>query len=190
MRFFLSILGVIIFIVVVIVLIATHSSGKPAIKPVNLNNYNFSGTSVSQTTTGRLVGNNEREAIRITITNTERDIYLLNTYDQTIANSETFPNTPTAYNVFLGALQNAGFTLSRTTTQTNIFGVCPLGNTYQYELDGSANTVFNNWSTSCTARDGSFAGNGPLIRQLFSLQIPNYNDFIKSTNNISIGYFF
>ena len=185
MRFFLSILAVIIFIVVVIVLVASHSSGGPVIKPINLANYTYPGTSVTQTTSGQLVGNNQRQAIRITISATERDIYFLNTYDNTIQSSQTFPNTSTAYNTFLGALQNANFTFSRKTTQTNIYGVCPLGNTYQYQLDSPSTTVFNNWSTSCSSSDGDFAGNGPLIRQLFSLQIPTYNTFIQPANTIN-----
>jgi hypothetical protein len=189
MRFFLSILGVIIFVVVVIVIIASSSSGKSSIKPINATNYSSFGTSVSQTSTGQLVGNNQRQAIRITVTSSERDIYFLNGYDQTISNSETFTNTSTAYSVFLGALQNAGFTTSKKTAQTNIFGVCPLGNTYQYELDSTTSTVFNNWSTSCYASDGNFGGNGPLIRQLFALQIPDYSTFVRPATTINTGIY-
>jgi hypothetical protein len=185
MRFFLSILGVIIFVVVAIVIIASTGSSTPKVKPIVVTDYGNAGNSVTQTTTGILIGNEQRQAIRVTVNNTERDIYLLNTYDQTIINSETFPNTSAAYNTFLGALQNAGFSNSRRSNLTNIYGVCPLGNTYQYELTSPTKTVFNNWSTSCNSSQGTFAGNGPLIRQLFSLQIPNYNSFIQPANNIN-----
>ena len=75
-------------------------------------------------------------------------------------------------------MQIAGYTNSKRTTQTNIYGVCPLGSTYQYQLTNSGNSIVNTWSTSCTNIDGTFIGNGPLIRQLFTLQIPNYTNFV------------
>lgn len=185
MRFFFSVLAVIVFIVVVIVLVAGHSTNKIAQKTINLTTYNYPGTSVSQTTTGLLVGEDQRQAIRITVSEDERDIYFLTGYEMAVSSSETYTNTPLAYSTFLGALENANFTYSRKTTQQNIFGVCPLGNTYQYQLDSPTSTVFNNWSTSCNLSDGTFAGYGSFIRQLFSLQIPNYSTFVKQATNVN-----
>jgi hypothetical protein len=179
MRFFLSILAVIILVVVVIVLIASNNPSKSIVKAINVNSYNNSGSSVTVTTTGELVGEDQRQAIRVTIDQSERSIYLLTGYEQSIAGSETFPNTPAAYSAFLGALENQNFALERKTDEQNMFGVCPLGDTYQYELDSSTRTVTNLWSTSCSASDGTFDGYGQTIRTLFSLQIPNYVSFTE-----------
>jgi hypothetical protein len=183
MRFFLSIFGVILFIVAVIVIIATSGPSKTIKKSISLTSYNYPGSSVTQTTSGELVGDSQRRAIQITVSQSAVSIFILSGYNQTVSNSETFQNNSTSYGVFLGALQNAMFTSSRKTTETNMFGVCPIGNTFQYRLNNSTNTVSNLWSTSCSLNDGTFNGNGPLIRQLFSLQIPNYNSFIQSTDN-------
>jgi hypothetical protein len=185
MRFILSIIGVVIFIVVVIVLIATHTTRTAPPKPLNLDGYNYVGTSVSQTTTGELVGEESRQAIEITISQSQRAIYLLSGYEQNVTNSESFPNTPAAYSAFLGALQNQDFTRSRKTSEVNMWGVCPFGDTYQYELSNFATTVFNRWSTSCSLNDGNFDGFGPNIRQLFIMQIPSYNNFVQNENTIS-----
>jgi hypothetical protein len=180
MRFFLSIFGVVIFIVVVIVIIASHGTAKPVGKPIDVASYNYPGSSVTQITTGQLVADSNRQAIQITVTQDQVSIYILNGYNNTISNSESFPNNSTSYGVFLGALQNAMFANARRTTETNMFGVCPLGNTYQYQLNSDTKTVSNLWSTSCSLNDGTFAGSGQLIRQLFNLQIPNYTSFTSN----------
>lgn len=184
MRYLLSVLAIIIMVVIAIVIIATHGKTN-TVKPIVVTGYNYAGTSVSQTTTGELVGDEQRQAYRITVTETSRTIYLLSGYQQVIYGSENFVNNPTAYGVFLGALQNAGFTFSRHTNEVNMFGVCPLGNTYQFELDSPTATVSNLWSTSCLTRDGTFAGTTGLIRTLFALQIPNFNAFTKGLTTVS-----
>jgi len=185
MRFFLSLLGIVIFIVVVIVIIASHGSGKPAPKPINLDNFNTANSSVTQITTGELVGEESRQAVKVTVTQSARTIYLLSGYENNVSSSETFANTPAAYSAFLGALQNNGFAVSRPTTEANMFGVCPLGDTYQYELDNYTSTVSSLWSTSCSITDGTFNGYGSTIRQLFSLQIPNFLTYVQNESTIS-----
>jgi hypothetical protein len=179
MRFFLGILGVIIFIVVIIVLIATHGTNKTAItyKYINLDSYNNSTSSLVQTTYGTLVGNERRVAIQVKVSQSERTINVLSTYDNIVISTESFGNTSSGFRAFLGAMQNAGYVNSRPTTQTNIFGICPLGNTFNYQLYGDKGVLHDTWSTSCSITDGTFNGNGSLIRQLFTLQISNYRDF-------------
>lgn len=185
MRFFLSIFGVIVFIVVVIVIIANNSNSSTSPKPIVLTNYNNANSSVTQISTGTLVGEENRQAVRITISQASRTIYFLTGYEQTILNSETLPNNPQSYSVFLGALSNAGFTSPRKTSEVNMFGVCPLGSTYQYQLNNNNNSVSNLWSTSCQISDGTFNGDGPLIRQIFELQIPDFSNFTQTATTIS-----
>ena len=183
MRFFLSILAVVIAVIVVIVIVATNGSG-PKQKEFNVTSYNYPGTSVVQTTTGILTGQDMRQAIRISVSQSNRTIDILTGYNQNVTSTESFSNDSAAYDAFLGALQNASYTHSRFTTQQYIYGICPLGNTYQYVLNSPSGPVSNLWSTGCSTKDGTFAGNGPLIRQLFTLQIPNYNAFTQNVPNI------
>lgn len=191
MRFFLSILGVVIFVVVAIVIIASQGSNKPLKKPINLNSYNNSNSALTQTTTGQLVGDGQRQAIRIVITQSERTLYLLGGYNQNVVADESFPNNSTAYGIFLAAMDVNNYTLSRkaNTGSTNMFAVCPLANTYQYKFTNGSNTLSDLWSTGCNANQGTFSGDGPLIRQLFSMQIPNYSTFTNSQNTINTGSF-
>ena len=189
MRFILSIVGVILFIIAIIVIISQGNTTTIDTRKIDLAKYNYPGTSLTQTTSGNLVGNDQRAAIRLTISQSERTVYLLSTYDQTVVNSESFPNTPAAYGAFLGAMQNAGYTNSKITSQKNIYGVCPLGSTYQYQFNNANSIQSNLWSTSCTSGDGTFVGNGPLIRQLFTLQIPNYKTFTQPYNIIAFTFY-
>ena len=149
MRFFLSILGVILFVVIIIVIIASSGS-KPNIKAINLDSFNNPNTSLTQTTTGQLVGDESRRAIKIVITQNQRTISILSGYNQTVTSTETYYNNAAAYGVFLGAMQNANYTSSRNTNEVNMFGVCPLGNTFQYQANSPTKTVSNLWSTSCS----------------------------------------
>jgi hypothetical protein len=188
MRYFVTILAVIFIVVVIIVLIAKGGgNGRPITYP-NLTNYSNSGSSVSQIVTGILTGEEQRQSFEITITQSSRSINIFSGYELTVANTESFSNTPAAYNVFLQGLQNAGFSKSRTTNQTNIFAVCPLGDTFQYILNSPNKTVSNLWSTSCKLSDGNFNGQGQLIRTLFQLQIPNFRVFTQNLPNIPNSY--
>lgn len=181
MRFFLTIFFVVAVVILTIFLI-TRGVHKIVNPPPNLNNYNNSVSSVSQTTIGAVVGEENRAGIQIVISQSTRTINILSGYEETVTNTNTTANTPAAYQVFLQAIQQAGFTSNRVINPTNMFAVCPLGSTYQYALTDSGKTVSNLWSTSCGSLQGNFIGNGPLITQLFQLQIPNYSTFVRNVN--------
>jgi hypothetical protein len=189
MRFFLSILGVVIFIVVMIIIVASHGSSpskKPLQKPINLSSYNYPGSSLTVITTGSLVADSNRQAVEITVSQDQVSIALLNTYNQTVSKTESFPNNSTAYGVFLSSMQNEQFTTSKLTTEKSIFATCPLGQTYQYQLSNTTKIVSNLWATSCSNLDGNFDGFGSTIITLFNLQIPNYSSFMSSGVNNSL----
>ncbi len=189
MRFFLSILGVVIFIVVMIVIIASHgpAPSKTLRKPIDPTTYNYPGSSITQITTGNLVANSNRQAVKITVSQDQVSIYLLNTYNQTISKTQSFSNNSTAYGIFLEAMQNNLFTTSRPSLYKYTFATCPLGQTYQYQLSSNAKMVSDLWSTSCSNAQGTFAGYGSAIRTLFNLQVPNYTSFMSTGVNTSLG---
>lgn len=181
MKYGLAITGVIIAAFVAIFLIVRHNPSQPqnAPKVITLSDYDNQNASLSMTVQGRVVGEDQRRAVRINVTPTERRIEILNGYEQTVSKSETYVNSQEGYVTFLRALSRAGFVKSRKTVIADFRGVCPLGNRFIYDLTtGNGDTVSSLWGTSCASTEGSMAGNGPLIRQLFQAQIPDYTQQI------------
>lgn len=181
MRYFLAIIGVVFFIVLAIILIV--SSGRHnSQKPINVTNYNYSGTTMVYTENGILNGEDIHRAIRISISNDTRVVDILGGYEPNILQSETLPNTPAAYGAFLQALEASGFAQSRSTNEPYKYGVCPTGYLYNYEILTPNGAVSNLWGDECSASDGTFAGNAQEVQVLFQNQISNYTQFIGNTN--------
>ena len=125
---------------------------------------------------GRLVGQGDRRAIAIHISQNERRLEILTGYEEKLLSSQTYPNTPAAYETFLRALEQAGFGRERRTLLVDERGACPLGRRHVYELRDKGEELIRLWGTSCGTREGSFGGNAGVIQQLFQLQIPDYRE--------------
>lgn len=184
-RYIFGVIAAVVVAVIAIILIVnrpagtTTRSGNPdAPQTVNLSDYANRDSSVSFTTLGRIVGDGQFEATRITITPTERRVEVLNGYDFNIVGSQTFPNTAAGYATLLEALKQSGYSRQQKSPIEDYRGICPQGQRYTYTLNEPGRTVFNNWSASC-ARNGTFAGNGSQVRQLFRAQIPNYSRVVS-----------
>ena len=187
MKYWSSALGILILAVVAIVLIGTRSTGdssgsstgtkksKPGI--VKLLDYENKDASLSVTVQGTLVGDDQRRAIRITITPEDRGVEELHGYDQAVVRSQHYKNTQSGYEEFLRAVNYSGFITKRTSNLADERGVCPFGQTYIYDLIDNNDQVSHLWGNSCSAALGTFAGNGPAIRQLFQNQITDYVNF-------------
>lgn len=179
-------LGIVVLSVVAIVAIVGFggsSDKKATVKKaavVKLLDYEKKNASLSITTHGKLVGEEKRRAIRITITPDDRGIEILNGYDQTVERSLHYPNTQAAYESFIRAVNYAGFTSKRPSKIIDERGICAGGRIYQYDLyDENSNQISHSWGASCSVEMGTMAGSGPYIRRLFQNQITDYNKFIK-----------
>jgi hypothetical protein len=128
---------------------------------------------------GKIVGDDQYRSIRITVSQTNRRLDILSSYDDTIEKSETFDNTLSGYTVFLNALDRAGFRSTRKSEVGDFKGVCPLGNRFIYTLSTEDGELINTWSDSCRRSDGTFAGDPNLVRRLFQAQITDYSKLIK-----------
>ena len=148
-----------------------------------VNKLSSDGQSVSYTVYGRLVGEEDRRALRITITGSERKLEVLQGYDESVLKSDSFSNKSSAFNEFLSALENAGFTRRDTVIKTDDRGLCPLGNRYVFETQFNDNSKIRTFSTSCSAKNVSFKGERSTIDTIFKAQIPNYSGL---TTNISL----
>ena len=185
MRYIVGVLGVILVIFLFVALIIgrggdSNTQNKKAV--AQLVDYADKNSSVSLTTIGKMVGNEDRRAVRVTVTPNERRFEILSGYDESVMSLQTYNNTQEAYSNFLSALGNYGFTKKRATSITDPRGLCPTGQRYVYDLSQDGNHISNLWNTSCN--DGSnFAGRGPTIRTLFKQQIPDYD---KQTASVKL----
>ncbi|GAC1390575.1 MAG: hypothetical protein NVSMB46_00580 [Candidatus Saccharimonadales bacterium] len=188
MKYILGVLGIVFVLIFAIVLLVRQpstksSSDNPPAQKLVLSKYANSGANVQLTISGRLVGEDKRRAVRISVNQNQRTVEILDGYGEVVERSEQFSNTQPAYDNFLHALDNAQFTRSRKIPRDDERGTCPLGNRYNYELQVGNDVKSNLWNTSCSSAEGTFIGNGPLIRELFRVQIPDYDTF---TSNVSL----
>jgi hypothetical protein len=184
MRYALAIGGIILVAIIAIILIVSRGPSDNPSRPasVTLSDYANQNSIVSHTTQGEVVGEDQRRAIRISVTPTERRFEVLAGYEEAVERSQTYPNTQAAYEAFLKALHYAGFTRSRASSYDGPIGVCPLGTTFIYDVSADGQSRLNLWSDSCRRDEGTFAGNASLVRQLFQQQISDYNQQISGVN--------
>ncbi len=137
--------------------------------------------SVSYTIQGKLVGEESRRAIRITITGSERRAEVLSGYDESVIKTATFANKQSAFDTFLSALNAAGYTSRDSKITQSEDSACPSGKRYVYEVTYKDNSTQKTWNTSC-GRLGNFRGNGSVTADLFKNQITDYDKFVKEVD--------
>jgi hypothetical protein len=190
MRYILGVFGVILLAILAIILIFTRSSNtgpasNASVKApivINLLEQDNAESNVKLTIQGRLVGEDQRRSIRITVNQSQRTIEVIQGYENNVIKSQSYPNTPAAYSTFIRAINNAGFTKYRKGANSDERGACPQGQRYIYELNKGSEQMQRLWSSSCNTSDGSLAGNGPRIRQIFQDQIPGYERYTADVN--------
>jgi hypothetical protein len=163
---------------------------KPAPSPTppapvvkSLPEYSDTYAEVSFTTDGHINGDDKHRAIKITVDKFQRKVDILGGYDYNVIEEHTQPNTETAYNVFLTALNNEGFTLKRAKSKSPASekGQCPLGTRKIYELNDSGDSLSRLWSSSCGLTVGTFGGSSGAVQTLFQDQITDYNKIISNS---------
>ena len=183
MRYGFAIIVIAFLVIVGSVIVATRGDGASApslARFTKLVDYENNDTAnVSWTMQGRLVGQDQRRDIRITVNRNKRVVEILHYYGERVEQSAEYPNSPTAFAAFVRALDNASFGRERIVKQADERGVCPLGNRFIYRLTDSSEEVMRTWSDTCAAADGPFGGGktAQLIQQLFKAQITDYNKF-------------
>jgi len=180
MKYALAVFGVIIVAVLAIVLITRKPSDSTQTpngtsRKVDLMQMNGDGTEMVFTSFGRLVAEEQRRGIRISVSQDERKVEVLTGYESVVSSSQIFPNTATSYDNFLAAVKRAGFIAARKTDIIDERGVCPTGSRFNYNVLDYGEEVVHLWGTSCAKGQGTFAGNASLIARLFQSQIPGYN---------------
>lgn len=159
------------------------SSKQPVSRHTKLVDYaNNDGASISWTQQGRLVGEDQRKAVRVTVTKSTRKVEILDGYAQRVEKVQEYANSQEAFDSFTRALDGYNFGQERKVAQSDERGVCPAGNRFIYRLSNNAEEVMRSWSTSCRNTEGNFgggAGNRSQIARLFKLQITDYQKFVS-----------
>jgi hypothetical protein len=183
MKYVLGIFGV-IFVAILAIVLITRGGGKraPTEKPLVVAQEAREGVSAVLTTQGKLVGEDQRRAIRISIDQNERRLEILTGYEEAVERAQTYPNTHAAFEAFLVALDQAGFDSKRKTIIKDERGACPLGKRYIYELKEYSQDLLSLWDTNCGQQMGTFAGSKLTVRKLFEQQIPDYRKQIRGVD--------
>jgi hypothetical protein len=184
----------IIFAVVMITLIAgiiwifgghkspkTSTSSSTAVQLKALPDYANTDAVTTMTIDGHINGDDLHRQIRITVSQNQRQLDIIQGYSGTVISSQNYYNTEAAYNVFLRSIYFSGFTLKSKTkplAPSNELGQCSTGFRYIFDLNQDGNDLSRLWGSTCGV--GTFGGNSELVQDLFEAQIPNYQQTADS----------
>lgn len=189
MKFFFGFLAFIAAVVVVVLLIIgfIKNTSTSAIKSsvsstATLTDDPMLGSVVRYTVTSPVVADENYRETRITVSQNTRSIEVLHGYAKTVEKTTTLSNNKEAYKAFLGALSVAQFSTKRDNVTSNPRTTCVTGNRYYFELSLGSSKKVDTWATSCSTKDGSFAGNVDATAQLFKDQFPNYSAVTTTTD--------
>lgn len=181
--FIVLVIVFIIFAVVQVFRFATRSAEPASTTTLSQQaetlDYINSDSKVSVLVDGRIVSNEEHRAVRITVSETQRKIEVLEGYDLKVQKSQTLSNNHQAYEAFMHALHYEGFTSERPTIYEDQEGICPRTTRTVFRLEENGRVIQNLWESSCAGSKGPFDGNKRNVVSLFQKQIPEYSDFVK-----------
>lgn len=189
MRQFLVVLAIIAFVIIGGLIIFAipwggSDSEKESQKQIALTEFANTGASAQLQIRGRVVSNKEHQGMTISVNRNEVVATIFNGYDFTEVKSTRNSNNQESFEVFLSALYNAGFTLRQKPRQgVSIPGICASGELYNYSLvnvttDGAPKPA---WGTSCSRKDGDFAGSISSVNKLFQDQVVEYDELTLGT---------
>ena len=174
-------------IVLVIVLIVKAIAGSPSAPTSQIDITKYATTpnaSVSLLIDSPTGIDQDHRQVRITASSTQNEIDILQGYQGTVMDRQTYPSNSAAFSAFLQTLKLMNFSKG-SVSSANYQGYCPSGERYLYTFNNGENNLFTYWSTSCGGQ-GTFQGDAPDVLQQFEQQIPQA-DFSNLTNNIPIN---
>ncbi len=182
LRYLIGFLGAITILILIIVLIV-RGGGNNAPQLVDLADYTTSSSQVVFINDGPVSASQTHDVVKITVNQSETTIDVIKGYEGQVVDSRTYPMNPNSYAAFLLSLKHANFNLGDTNSNlSDERGYCPTGDRYVYQLKDGESNVLRFWNTSCGTKFGTFKGQGPLIRQLFRMQIPDYDSLTTNLN--------
>ena len=154
---------------------------KPAANtPAVLTDYITPDSKMVLTIDGSINGDDIHRSIRITVDHNDRELEVIQGYQNNVIQRNTFINNMNAYDSFVHALQRTGFGKVRKTNDTDIRGVCATGQRYTFEVYDDGKNVSRTWSATCTK--GTSMAMAPQVLALFKAQITGYGELTKTVN--------
>ncbi len=185
MRYLLGVFATVFVLIAAIFWIANSGDSRtdaPVESKTVLTDYADSSAKLVYEIRGELVGDNERQAVRITVDRNLRTIELLDGYQQKVVEKRTFPNNSAAFEEFTYGLSRAGFVESQNSDFDSEKGVCPNGNITIYKLADGSDEISRLWGSSCSKDKGTFDGNRRIVKDLFEDQIPGYRELLRDND--------
>lgn len=181
MRFIIGVLIAIGLVVLIIVLIL--SGGGPSPQKPSLISYANTSTVVRMTIDGAVVADQNHREIEVTVGQNSSSLQIIAGYQDHVIKTKSYSNNESSYNVFLHALQLAGYTNGDDSASLkDDLGVCPLGDRFIFTIQNGSDQIQRYWTTNCNG-GGSFKGNTDLVITLFQRQIPDYSSL---TENVAL----
>lgn len=175
MRYFLGFFATILLIILLIVLLV-RGGGKSKVPNTSktLDSYASTSAEASLTIDAPVNANTQHQQVRITVNRDNATYEQFTGYDGQVVEMQQFPNTQSAFESFLLALEQAGFTHGDKAVAQDERGYCPEGDRYIYSLKEDDRTIERFWATNCGGTK-SYLGSVNLTNNLFEAQIPNYD---------------
>lgn len=154
-------------------------------KTISLQDYQTNDSVMRYVIDGPTEAQETHEKTVVSISAKQRVVEVYIGYEKPPVLSQAFANNQAGYDAFLAALNSAGFTLVKDAQSgASRAGSCALGNRYSYQVVAANGSLSQDtWGNSCASKQGTFAGNASQVRQLFQLQIPEYNTIVSSVDD-------
>lgn len=175
---FLVTIGLIVLILVLLLKGGGDSASAP--KALNLGDYARSDSAAHFVLDGPIVADQNHREVKIDVDANEVTFTLLDGYEGSVINSQTYPNNQDAYTNFLLALQHQGYTDGNNdASMKDERGYCPLGQRKIFSFTNGSETLMRYWSTGCNVK--TFKGSVSTVTQLFKSQVPDYDKLVRGT---------
>ncbi|HEY5667611.1 MAG TPA: hypothetical protein VIR03_00435 [Candidatus Saccharimonadales bacterium] len=187
MRYFFGFVASIGLIVLVFILVLRGFGSKSNPQSQNpLTDYANSSTVMRMTVDGPIVGDQQHQAYRITVSRDQILIETLQGYNYSPIATQTYENTQQGYTNFLRAIDLAGYTKGNTKASgqaNDERGVCASGDRFIFEILSGGSQIQRYWATTCNGT-GTFKGNKATVKHLFDRQvpIPDYSKLVGHLN--------
>ena len=169
-------------LIILLIFLLFRGGGKPnvPVTPKTLVSYANTNAQASLTIDGPVNADQLHQQVRITVDNTEVTFEQIQGYNGSVVSQQQFSGNQNAFDVFLHALDYAGFTNGNTSKAlSDERGYCALGDRYIFELSQNGNNIERYWATSC-GKPKTYLGNLNLTLNLFQAQVPGYSDLVQN----------
>jgi len=182
-----GLVGIGLIVLVIVLIIKAFSGGTSApSSQIDITKYaNTPNANVTLLVDSPTDIDQDHNQVKITVGNSSNQVDIIQGYQGTVTNSQSYPNNSAAFGVFLQTLSLLDFSKGKV-SNVNYQGYCPTGERYIFTFNDGSRDLFSYWATSCGGQ-GTFQGKTGSVLQQFRLQIPE-NDFNKLTGDIPLGF--